>query len=75
MFGALLGRKRIDGPSPAEIKVAKLRRKGLKAEEIASEISRSVSTVKCHDKSIIAKMGARNITQAIADMLERGYLH
>lgn len=75
MFALNFGRKRIEGLSKVELVNLKLRTQGLSAKEIATAVCRSVSTVTCHDKSILRKLEAKNMVQAVHEAHKRGYLN
>lgn len=47
---------------------------GLTTQEIAEKLGRSPETVKSHRESILRKLGAENISHAIALAYERGIL-
>jgi DNA-binding NarL/FixJ family response regulator len=58
-----------------EIDVLRLAAKGLRNREIARAIVRSEETVKVHLKHLMAKLGARDRTEAVTLALRRGIIH
>jgi DNA-binding NarL/FixJ family response regulator len=58
-----------------EIDVLRLAAKGLRNREIAGAIVRSEETVKVHLKHLMAKLGARDRTEAVTIALRRGIIH
>lgn len=58
-----------------ELEVLTLIAKGLRNREIATEIGRTEETVKMHVKSVLAKLGVADRTEAVAVALERGIIH
>jgi DNA-binding NarL/FixJ family response regulator len=58
-----------------ELEVLTLLAKGLRNREIAAAIGRTEETVKVHVKSLLAKLGAADRTEAVALALERGIVH
>lgn len=75
MFYPLYGRKRIEGPSERELQVIGLRAQGYSEKEIAHMLCRSASTIKCHSKSIINKLHAKNMTNAVYLAQKQGLLN
>jgi DNA-binding NarL/FixJ family response regulator len=55
--------------------VLELVAKGLRDKDIARLIGRTEHTAKIHVKSILAKLGAADRTEAVSIALARGYLH
>jgi DNA-binding NarL/FixJ family response regulator len=49
--------------------------KGLRDKDIARVIGRTEHTAKVHVKSILAKLGAADRTEAVSIAIARGYLH
>ena len=60
--------------TPREREVLRLVAVGHANKQIANELSVSERTVKFHVSSILAKLGARNRTEAIATARARGLL-
>lgn len=58
-----------------ELEVLTLIAKGQRNREIANEIGRTEETVKMHVKSVLAKLGVSDRTEAVAVALERGIIH
>ncbi|MEP7085779.1 MAG: response regulator transcription factor [Gemmatimonadota bacterium] len=58
-----------------ELEVLTMIARGLRNREIANEIGRTEETVKMHVKSILAKLGVVDRTEAVAVALERGIIH
>lgn len=75
MFSLDFGRKPIEGLSQKELVNLHLRTQGLNAKEIAKKLCRSVSTIISHDKSIMRKLEAKTMGQAIHNAHKRGYLN
>jgi DNA-binding NarL/FixJ family response regulator len=61
--------------SEREIEVLELTAKGLSNKEIARVLGRAEETVKVHLKSIFAKLGVEDRTEAVTTALQRGILH
>ena len=61
-------------PSPREMEVLTLVSKGNSNKEIASELGLSEETVKHHISNLLAKLEARDRTQAVTEALRRGLL-
>lgn len=61
-----------NGLTPQELKILVEMAKGATDREIGLSVSIAESTVKSHVRSILRKLGARNRTQAVADILRRG---
>ncbi len=61
--------------SPREIEVLKLVIKGKSNKEIASALDITEDTVKGHLKSVYAKLGVNDRTQAAVSALQHGILH
>jgi two-component system, NarL family, response regulator len=55
--------------------VLELVAKGLRDKDIARVIGRTEHTAKVHVKSILAKLGAADRTEAVSIAIARGYLH
>jgi DNA-binding NarL/FixJ family response regulator len=55
--------------------VLELVAKGLRDKDIARVIGRTEHTAKIHVKSILAKLGAADRTEAVSIAIARGYLH
>jgi len=55
--------------------VLELVAKGLRDKDIARVIGRTEHTAKIHVKSILAKLGAADRTEAVSIAMARGYLH
>jgi DNA-binding NarL/FixJ family response regulator len=49
--------------------------RGFRNREIAVEIGRTEETVKVHIRSLLAKLGAADRTEAVAIAMERGIIH
>lgn len=75
MFAIQAGRKRIEGLSSREIEILKLRSQGMTSNEIALALCRSVSTIVHHDKSILRKLSAKNMVQAMHEAHRLEYMH
>jgi len=58
-----------------EVEVLRLVVKGLSNREIAGGLTISENTVKFHLKNILAKLHARNRTEAVAYALRTGLVH
>jgi two-component system NarL family response regulator len=58
-----------------ELQVLTLMAKGHRNRDIATAIGRSEETVKMHVKSVLAKLGAADRTEAVALAIERGIVH
>jgi DNA-binding NarL/FixJ family response regulator len=58
-----------------ELEVLTLMAKGHRNRDIATAIGRSEETVKMHVKSVLAKLGAADRTEAVALAIERGIVH
>lgn len=58
-----------------ELEVLTMIARGLRNREIANEIGRTEETVKMHVKSVLAKLGVVDRTEAVAVALERGIIH
>ncbi len=58
-----------------ELEVLTMIARGLRNKEIAGEIGRTEETVKMHVKSVLAKLGVADRTEAVAVALERGIIH
>jgi two-component system, NarL family, response regulator len=58
-----------------ELEVLTLIAKGHRNREIATAIGRTEETVKMHVKSVLAKLGVADRTEAVAVALERGIIH
>jgi DNA-binding NarL/FixJ family response regulator len=61
--------------SERELEVLTLVARGLSNREIARSIGRSAETAKIHLKSIFAKLGVTDRTEAVTVALARGLLH
>ena len=61
--------------SDRELEVLALAAKGLSNKEIARVLGRAEETVKVHLKSIFAKLGVEDRTEAVTTALQRGILH
>jgi DNA-binding NarL/FixJ family response regulator len=61
--------------TPRELEVLGLVAQGYRNRDIATAIGRSEETVKMHVKSLLAKLGAADRTEAAAVALKRGILH
>jgi len=61
--------------SDRELEVLGLIARGLGNKAIAAEIGRSDETIKVHVKSIFAKLGVHDRTEAVTAALARGLLH
>src|SRR3954468_16551156 len=61
--------------SPRELEVLGLIARGLGNKAIAAAIGRSDETIKVHVKSIFAKLGVHDRTEAVTAALARGLLH
>jgi DNA-binding NarL/FixJ family response regulator len=61
--------------SPRELEVLGLIARGLGNKAIAAVIGRSDETIKVHIKSIFAKLGVHDRTEAVTAALVRGLLH
>jgi DNA-binding NarL/FixJ family response regulator len=57
-----------------EISILKLIRRGLRNSQIGAELNISEETVKSRIKSILAKLTARDRTQAVTVAMRRGFL-
>jgi len=58
-----------------ELEVLSMIARGLRNRDIANEIGRTEETVKMHVKSVLAKLGVADRTEAVAVALERGIIH
>jgi len=58
-----------------ELEVLTMIARGLRNRDIANEIGRTEETVKMHVKSVLAKLGVADRTEAVAVALERGIIH
>lgn len=58
-----------------ELEVLTLVAKGFRNREIAAAIGRTEETAKVHVRSLLAKLGAQDRTQAVAIAQERGIIH
>ena len=61
--------------SPRELEVLGLIARGLGNKAIAAAIGRSDETIKSHIKSIFAKPGVHDRTEAVTAALARGLIH
>jgi RNA polymerase sigma factor (sigma-70 family) len=61
--------------TPEELKVLRLAAEGASSDEIARRLRKAYETVKAQRRTIIAKLRARNIVNAVAIGYERGLLH
>jgi DNA-binding NarL/FixJ family response regulator len=61
--------------SDRELEVLGLMARGLANKAIAARIGRSDETIKAHVKSIFAKLGVHDRTEAVTAALSRGLLH
>jgi DNA-binding NarL/FixJ family response regulator len=61
--------------TPRELEVLALVVRGLVNKQIAGELKMSENTVKGHVKTILAKLGAQDRTQAATDAIRRGIIH
>lgn len=64
----------LGGLTSRELEVVIEMAKGATDREIARKTSLAESTVKSHIRSILRKIGARNRTQAVASVLQRGLM-
>lgn len=62
-LGALSGRRRTEGLTPAERRVAELVAKGRTNQEVAAELFVRVATVETHLSHVYAKLGVRSRTE------------
>jgi RNA polymerase sigma factor (sigma-70 family) len=70
------GRSEDEAPlTPEELKVLRLAAEGASSDEIARRLRKAYETVKAQRRTIIAKLRARNIVNAVAIGYERGLLH
>jgi len=60
--------------SKREKEVLELVAQGLTAREIAEALFVSTDTVETHRRNIIQKLGARNIAEAVAKAVRRGFI-
>jgi DNA-binding NarL/FixJ family response regulator len=63
-----------DALTDREIEVLRKVASGTSNKVIASQLSLSEATVKCHMKSILSKLGANDRTHAVTIALKRGFL-
>lgn len=61
--------------SPRELEILGLMARGLGNKAIAATVGRSDETIKVHIKSIFAKLGVHDRTEAVTAALARGLLH
>lgn len=61
--------------STREKQIVKLFMKGIVGKEVASQLNISTNTVHTHRKSILRKVGAKNMTEAITLALQNNWLH
>lgn len=61
--------------TPRELEVLALVVRGLVNKQIADQLKMSENTVKGHVKTILAKLGAQDRTQAATDAIRRGIIH
>jgi DNA-binding CsgD family transcriptional regulator len=60
--------------SDYERRLLELAAEGLTTEEIADRLYVSVGATKLHRRTLYSKLGARNVTQAVAIALRHGYI-
>lgn len=70
-----LGRENNYNLSPREIEVLELIARGLSYQQIADQLSVSLSTVKTHASNIFSKMDVQRRTQAVMLAQKTGILH
>jgi DNA-binding NarL/FixJ family response regulator len=71
----LAARTRDSSLSPRERQVLELVAKGNSNKEIASTLSITEATVKCHVSVILSRLNAADRTQAVMTALQRGLIH
>jgi RNA polymerase sigma factor FliA len=63
-----------DALTPPELEVLRAAAEGMSAEETAGRLIKSAGTIRTQRKSVLAKLRARNMAQAVWVACEKGYL-